>query len=352
LAARRTELLSHRVVVLAGGSSAEREVSLRSGNAVAGAASGQGYVTQFASVPASSPLALTEPPLPAGLPTGGAAPEMQPLPLVVLEAAAHAQRVPVVLTTLHGADGENGTWQGLLELLNVPYVSAGVRGSAVAMDKLLTKRLCAQMGIPTPPWWIERRGKSCRASVPPDVTDLVAKPVAEGSSVGVRMVTNDDAGWAEVAALSRRFDPLLIEQRIEGRELTQAVIGHWYEPAVLPLIEIKPREGFYDYDNKYTAGASEYVCPAAVDAAAADRISAGALTLYAELDLDPMARFDVILDRSGTPWFLEVNTLPGFTETSLLPKAARAAGVEFGELLEMLMLCALERWESKQGTPA
>ena len=344
LAARRAELQSHRVIVLAGGASAEREVSLRSGTAVSVAIGQRGYRATLSDVPQRLDLALgsAEPSLPQLDRARSAA-------LVDVADGSDAGQPPIVVSTLHGADGENGTWQGFLELVNVPYVSAGVRGSAVAMDKLLTKRLWAQLGVPTPQWWVERRGRSCRVQVPADVRELVAKPVAEGSSVGVRMVTNDDAGWELIGALNAQYSPLLLEQRIHGRELTLAVIGHADDPIVLPLIEIKPGKGFYDYETKYNAGASEYVCPAEVDPALATGIAAQALMLYSELDLAPMSRFDLIVDAAGQPWFLEVNTLPGFTETSLLPKAARAAGIEFGELLELLMLCALERWERKQG---
>jgi D-alanine-D-alanine ligase len=331
------------VVVLAGGSSAEREVSLRSGEAVHAAAAQQGLAAELALVPMAAPLALGR--LQAGAALRATAGSQHPVD--VLSAAMTASRPPIVFTTLHGAAGENGTWQGLLELLNVPYVSCGVRGSAVAMDKLLTKRIASQLGIRTPRWWVVRRGRE-HPRVPEYITELVVKPVAEGSSVGVCMTENSDTGWTAVAELSRQYDPLLVEQRIRGRELTLAVIGHAQDPIVLPLIEIKPRRGFYDYERKYTAGASDYECPAEVDPAVAGQIASDALKLYSELDLGPMSRFDILLDTEGRSWFLEVNTLPGFTETSLVPKAASAAGIDFDELLQLLMLCAVERWEGRQ----
>jgi D-alanine-D-alanine ligase len=249
---------------------------------------------------------------------------------------------------MHGAHGENGAWQGLLELLDVPFVSAGVKGSALGMDKIVTKRLFEQLGIPTPAWWIERRGQSCRSAIPVEVARLVAKPVAEGSSVGVEMAANDAAGWETIAQLNARFDPLLIEQRIDGRELTAALIGPSSEALALPLVEIKPGEDFYSYEAKY-GGVSNYECPAEIDGESARQIQAYAETVYREFELGPFARIDVLLDAQGQPWFLEANTLPGFTEHSLLPMAARAAGIEMGELLELLMLFALERWEGQHG---
>jgi D-alanine-D-alanine ligase len=140
---------------------------------------------------------------------------------------------------------------------------------------------------------------------------------------------------------------MLVEERIHGRELTAGVIGPSREAVALPLVEIAPKQGFYDYTAKYTAGQSVYTCPAQIDAAATALIQRHALALYRELDLEPYARIDCLLDAAGRPWFLEANTLPGFTALSLLPQAAKAAGIEFGELLELLMLCALERHEAQ-----
>jgi D-alanine-D-alanine ligase len=163
------------------------------------------------------------------------------------------------------------------------------------------------------------------------------------------MCQNDAEGWAQIRELGARFDPLLIEERIHGTEVTAGVIGHSLEPVALPLVRIRPAEGFYDYRAKYTSGATDYECPASVPEPVAQLVQSRAALLYSELDLDPYARLDFIIDSLGEPWFLEANTLPGFTDLSLLPMAAGAAGVEMGELLEILMLLALERSEAAAG---
>lgn len=341
LAARRAELHARRVLVLAGGSSAEREVSLSSGRAVAAALLDGDYRAALAEVAADSPLMLQladgaqsllaladgRSGVPAADPGGG-------------------QPVPIIVSMLHGTEGENGTWQGLLELLGLPHTSAGVKGSAVAMDKVLSKRLFESLGVPTPRWSVLVEGSPAGfGHTLAGVHDLVAKPISEGSSVGLMFFSNTVEGWEQAQAQLAEFGSLLIEQRITGRELTLSIIGNPDEATALPLVEIRPRSGVYDYDSKYTTGASEYICPAEMDWLIAEEIQDLGLQVYLELDLAPCARFDLMLDAQGKFYFLEANTLPGFTPTSLLPKAAQAAGIGYSELLELLMLCGLERWE-------
>lgn len=330
-----------RIAVLCGGGSAEREVSLRSGAAMTRALARRGYDAAqliLDSTYLQLESAATE--LPAG---NNSAPA---LPSEASSALDSLRGVDLVLTSLHGAAGENGAWQGLLELAGLPYVSAGVKGSALAMDKVVTKRLLASLGIDTPRWWLYRSGDAW--PVPSDITEIVAKPVSEGSSVGVVLTTNDAAGRAAVAELATRYSPVLIEQRIHGPELTCGVIGLSADPLPLPLVEIRAGGQFYDYTAKYTSGGSEYICPAEIDPGVARRIQSDATLAYRELELEPFARLDCLLDADGRHWFLEANTLPGFTELSLLPMAARAAGVEMDELLELLMLFALERREARR----
>ncbi len=354
LAQRRDVIQKLNVVVLAGGGSSEREVSLVSGEAVVRELARQGFSARMLELnPDDISIArMLQPPISTEAQAG---PGLAPLEAVAqpgqgggLALFEQVRGVDVVFTTMHGARGENGAWQGLLELLGVPYVSAGVKGSAVAMDKLLAKYIMERLGVPTPRYWVARPGLDCRADIPADVQELVAKPVDQGSSVGIAMVANDDAGWAEIDVLVQRFGRMLVEERIHGRELTAGVIGHSAEAIALPLVEITPQRSFYDYTAKYTAGGSEYTCPAQVDSAATVLVQRHALALYRELDLAPYARIDCLLDAAGKPWFLEANTLPGFTSLSLLPRSAKAAGISFGELLELLMLCALERDEARR----
>lgn len=353
LEGRRGELSALRIAVLAGGGSSEREVSLRSGRAVLAALLASGHQAELLELsqdnltlePGDEPAEFA----PVGSETsGGLAVAVHGAPLAASNPSAlHAIRqCDMVLTMLHGSHGENGAWQGLLELAQVPYVSAGVKGSALAMDKIVSKRLFQALGIPTPRWWIaSSKGKPV---IPQDVRELVAKPPLEGSSVGIEMFANDSDGWSRLNKLGEKYNPLLIEERIYGRELTVGVIGPSSDPVTMPIVEIVAGNEFYDYEAKY-GGKSKYVCPAEIDAAVADRISDHALTIYREFELGPFARADCLLDEQQQYWFLEANTLPGFTELSLLPMAAKAAGVEMGELLELLMLCALERHEAQRG---
>jgi len=349
LHSRRDDLRALRIAVLAGGSSREREVSLVSGEAVATALIDAGYQAELLGVNPDDftfERRLSAGRQPDALPVGdGPAQALQPA--VGGGITQYLRGGQLVFTTLHGTRGEDGVWQGMLELLDVPYVSAGVKGSALAMDKLVSKRLFEQLGVPTPRYWVWRPERPCRAEVPAEFTKLVAKPVAQGSSVGIAMIANDAEGWHQVEQLSAEFGTMIIEQRIQGRELTAAVIGHSAEPAVLPLVEIRPvSHEFYDYGAKYTKGETDYICPAPVPEAQVKLVQQHAATIYRELDLGPYARIDCMLDEAGVPWFLEANTLPGFTPLSLLPQAAAAAGVDFAELLELLILLAFERWEA------
>lgn len=355
---RREELRQMRIAVLAGGSSSEREVSLVSGSEVTHALVAAGFLAEMIEVSqddVSFRRVLAETPETA---TSLPPEQADAAPSALTPASEHAvaqylRQVQMVLTTLHGTRGEDGAWQGLLELLRVPFVSANVRGSTLGMDKLTSKRLFCQLGIPTPLYWVFRPGHPCRHDVPRDVKELVAKPRAEGSSVGIVMVCNDDRGWKSIEEQVRQFGTMVIEKRILGREVTAGVIGHEDEPIALPLVEIKPKERkFYDYHAKYSKGETEYVCPASFEEAVTRRVHEYALTIYRELSLEPYARIDCILDSQDAPWFLEANTLPGFTPLSLLPQAAAAAGIGFAELLELLMLIALERWERQWGESA
>ena len=351
LAARRDEIRRLAIGVLAGGGSNERDVSLISGRAVAKALQEAGYRAELLSVSPDNLTLELQPSVDAAgseaLPEGDNAIEPAGETSLVTNAL---KRVGMVVTTMHGTKGEDGVWQGLLELLGVPYVSAGVKGSALAMDKLVSKRLFTQLGIPTPDYWVCDRGQRFAGVVPESVDELVAKPVAEGSSVGIAMVGNNADGWAVIEGLAVKYGRMLVEKRIYGKELTAGVIGHSDEPISLPLVEIKPtKREFYDFTAKYTKGETEYECPADLAPVLAQRVQEHARTIFREFELAPYARVDCLLDEAGTPWFLEANTLPGFTPLSLLPQAAQAVGIGFAELVELVMLIALERSEARGG---
>ncbi len=343
LYARRQELLSMNVLVLAGGASSEREISLKSGHAVVDALAGRGFSTALAVISEQGIALDYFKALGPGNP-----PSEQSLSLDTQSSVASLVRHDVVFTMMHGNMGENGTWQGLLRLVGLPFVSADVKGSAIAMDKLLTKRIARTLGISTPRWWSGADLATIRSMIPAGVERLVAKPVDQGSSVGVAIFDNDDAGWHHAQAVCEGINRPMVEECISGRELTSGWIGHGTEPVGLPVVEIRPEQGFYDYRAKYTKGASQYICPAPLADETRKNIISDAGRIYRELELEPFARIDFILDESGRHWFLEANTLPGFTELSLLPMAAASVGMEYAELLETLMLLAVERQE-RQG---
>jgi D-alanine-D-alanine ligase len=288
------------MAVLKGGVSAEREVSLKSGAAVAGALRALGHE------------------------------------VVEVDVTSEAFEVPdceVAFLALHGTFGEDGGVQGYLELLGVPYTGCGVEASRVAFDKNDSKARFAAAGVPTPGYQVLMPGETVTI-VPP----LVVKPPRQGSSVGVTRVMEASALDAALA-LARRYQPdVLVEQFVEGRELTVGILGE----TALPVVHIEPLEGFYDYSNKYTAGRTEYHCPADLPAEVTARVQAAALAAHRSLGCVVYSRVDVLLDAQNAPWVLEVNTIPGMTQTSLLPKAAQAAGLDFGKLCERIIELSLD----------
>ncbi len=250
-----------------------------------------------------------------------------------------AQRIDCALIILHGPYGEDGTVQGLLDLLDIPYQGAGVLGSAVAMNKLLSKHLYQGAGLTVPPYALVRRGEPVEkdAIVSRLGLPVVVKPVETGSSVGMSIVRNDaDLEVAVEKALS--FGPTaMIEAYIQGTEITCGVLGNETVEA-LPLIEIIPGEQyeFFDYEAKYQPGATREVCPARIDDDLTRKAQVCAVTAHKALYLQGYSRTDMIL-RDGVFYVLETNTIPGMTATSLYPQSARAAGLSFGELLDRLI---------------
>jgi len=299
------------ITVLLGGPSAEREVSLRSGAEVAKALRSLGH-----KVNETDPLDASWS-LPAG--------------------------TDVVFLALHGTYGEDGTVQQRLEELQVPYTGCGVEASRVAFDKHLTKKRCVAAGVATArfdvidsaktPWPIGWR--------PP----VVLKPVRQGSSVGLRFVERvEDWGTALAEALQHDSE-VLMEEKISGRETTVGILAG----EALPIVEVRPKDGVYNYHNKYTVGTTDYFCPAPFDEATTTRIQAAALDAFKAVGGRDYARVDVMVSAEGQPVVLEVNTLPGMTETSLLPKAAAAAGISYAKLCQSMVNLALRPAPQKNG---
>jgi D-alanine-D-alanine ligase len=350
-----------RIAVLMGGPSGEREVSLRSGEAVLAALRSTPHETLRVEVAADGRWLL-----PGSAPSGAAAaaaPGGGALVPVAASAAlaGDARRAPVdvVLLALHGAWGEDGTVQGLLEAAGVPYTGSGVLASALAMDKERAKILVSAAGLRVP------RGAAVdRAAFEADPAGAAAaaarasglpafvKPCGGGSSQGAGPAATE----AEVAdrlraAFAAGDDRALVEERLAGTEVTCAVLGNRGGPyRTLPLVEIVPRGGraFFDYEAKYAEGGSDEICPARVPAAVAARVAEASVAAHRALGCDGMSRSDFIL-ADGAPCYLETNTIPGMTEASLCPKAARAAGIAFPELLELMVDMALRRPRAGRG---
>jgi len=337
-----------KVAVLMGGRSSEREISLRTGRGIAQALRNNGH--EVLPVDAAHGRLL-----PAGNEEHGAMPasEVRQLPATSESAIISAEalnQADVVFVALHGGAGEDGTVQALLELTGRPYTGSGVLASAVAMDKAMSKRLFEQAGIPTPRWvLLTANADAPRAIDAPSLGGypLVVKPNADGSSMGLTIVKSADALPAALD-LAAQYGDVLIEQFIPGRELTVAVVGE--EP--YPIVEIRPKSGNYDYASKYTAGASEYFCPADLPADVTARVSALGARAAQVLGCRGVSRVDFRLDPSNQAWCLEVNTVPGMTPTSLVPMAARARGLTYDQLVQRMLELAVADFQRRHATPA
>ncbi|MFH1130432.1 MAG: D-alanine--D-alanine ligase, partial [Pseudomonadota bacterium] len=232
---------------------------------------------------------------------------------------------------LHGRYGEDGCIQGLLELLNIPYTGAGVLASALAMDKVIAKQLFQNAGLPTPPWIVIQRNQVEQAKklgFP-----LVVKPRSEGSSVGLAVVHSEEE---LEAAVCKRTQDILVEKYIPGRELSVAVLGDGAKSRCLGTVEIKPSSGLYDYQSKYEKGDTKYLVPAPLPENIVQRIEEIAVAAHSLLGCCGATRADFRWDGQDEPMLLEVNTLPGMTGSSLLPKIAARAGLSYEDLVERI----------------
>jgi D-alanine-D-alanine ligase len=301
-----------KVAVLMGGASAEREVSLMSGSGVLKALLSQG-VDAHAFDPAERHLSDLK-----------------------------REGFERCFIALHGRLGEDGTVQGALELLGIPYTGSGVMASAISMDKVMTKRIWLSEGIPTPRYQLLRRGAFDRRQVieVPDVLGLplIVKPVCEGSSLGVTKVMGYSGMAAAVEAANQLKDDILCEECIEGDEVTCPVLGSGDLARALPVIRIVAPEGKYDYQNKYFTDTTQYLVPAGLPAGEEEAIQALVLKAYQVLGCRGWGRVDVMIDaKTRKPYLLEINTSPGMTSHSLVPISARAAGISYEDLCLQLL---------------
>lgn len=262
-----------------------------------------------------------------------------------ITAAGGTARIDVAFLALHGPYGEDGTIQGLLDLIGIPYVGSGTLASALAMDKTMAKKVLAADGIPVPHGIVLEKadfesdpGDAFRRAA--NVMPAVVKPSRQGSSIGMSLVSSAGELGAALREAFAYDTRVLVEERLRGTEITVGVIGN-RELEALPVVEIVPKHAFFDYQAKYDPSLSDEICPARIPPSVAEAAQDLAMRAHQSLDCRGLSRTDLILSPRG-PVVLEVNTMPGMTINSLLPKAARAAGIPFGELLHRLVQLALE----------
>ena len=299
-----------KVAVLMGGLSAEREISLQSGNAVLTALQNKGVDAHAVDVGENIINELDQ---------------------------GSYQRAFIVL---HGRGGEDGTMQGLLEIMRLPYTGSGVMASSIAMDKLKTKQIWQAMGLPTPGFFIIDSQQSCEQAIETLGLPLIIKPVLEGSSIGISKVENKEEmlpAWKKAQLCG---GVVIAESWIEGDEYTAALL----DDQVLPMIKLKTSHTFYDYDAKYDADDTQYICPCGLPDEREAVLAELTKKAFDAVNASAWGRVDFIIDEKNQPWLIEVNTVPGMTGHSLVPMAAKQAGLSFDELvLSILTTASCER---------
>jgi len=327
-----------KVAVLMGGTSAEREVSLSTGRQILNALDSEKYSVYALDTASGRKF------LPAGvtqsvvlLHASDGETEITALPQ--LPQASLEDQPDVVFIALHGKGGEDGTVQGMLEVLGLPYTGSGVLASALAMDKAMSKRVLMGVGVLMPSDRTIRRGEH---SLGGDLlVPLIVKPNAQGSTIGMTVVRQASELEGAIQTAFEYDDTVLVEQFITGTEITVPILGN-ATLEVLPIVEIVPAGGFYDYEAKYTAGATDEIVPARIPEAVAAEARRIAELCHRTLGCRGMSRTDMIVTPDGEIYTLEINTIPGMTPTSLLPRSAHAAGYSFAQLLDRLIDLALE----------
>jgi D-alanine-D-alanine ligase len=310
-------LTDKRIGVLMGGRSGEREVSLRSGKAIYNILRDLGY--DAVTIDAGSDLCN----------------------------ALKRKKVKIAFIALHGGHGENGAVQGMLEVLGIPYTGSGVLASALAMDKEASKKIFLYHKIPVSPFIVlskEHRAKSMDSSKVDFPLPWVVKPATEGSSIGVSIVKDKKQTPSAVKKAFSSSERVIIERYIEGKEVHIGILNN----SALGGVEVRPSLEFYSYEAKYEKGLTEYILPPEVDKRAYERAKETALSAHRALGCRGATRVDLRIDGKGKPYVLEVNTIPGMTETSLLPKVARLAGLNFSALIEEMLRGTLDESKEKE----
>lgn len=310
-----------RIGVLMGGRSLERDVSLRSGRRVSNALAALGHEVLDLDVDEN------------------------------LVPVLRGENPDLVYIALHGKFGEDGTVQEILEILDIPYTGPGVFSSTIGFNKALSKEIFLREGIPTPPFFVlsaatfQEMGALHALDAAGEKLGfpLVVKPAAQGSALGIRVAASREDLPEAVRTALHYDDRVLLEKYVKGTEVAASILGN-EELRALPLVETVPRGGFFDFDSRYTPGLTEYYCPARLDEDVSSRATETALRAHRALGCVNVSRVDIIVDGEGVPQVLELNISPGMTETSLLPMAAESAGMDFNELVGLLVRLATEKY--------
>ncbi|NMC95067.1 MAG: D-alanine--D-alanine ligase [Syntrophorhabdus sp.] len=294
----REVLKAQRVGVLMGGRSSERDISFKSGKAVIKGLKRRGYNVTAIDVDPDLAIKLKR------------------------------KHIGAAFIALHGRWGEDGSVQGLLEIMGIPYTGSGVLGSAMAMDKVVMKMMFESMGIPSPAYTQAEDGGTVHFPLP-----FVVKPANEGSTIGISIVKKQKEVMAAIKK-ARMFDKkVMVEKYIEGDEITVGIVNG----EALPVVQVKPSSGFYDFEAKYTKGMTEYIVPAKIDKTIAKKAGDIAMEVYKAFELAGCVRIDMLVD-DDLPKVIDINTSPGMTETSLVPKAWESLGRTFDELVEAILM--------------
>ena len=295
-----------KVGVLMGGVSREREISLKTGTAMGSALKRLGYDVVTIDVGENALEQISK------------------------------SGINVAVLALHGKFGEDGCMQGLLEMMRIPYTGAGVLGSSVGMDKAVCNRVVRQLGIPVPDEMVFVAGEDDAVRFADNLIidfPVVVKPSREGSTINITIVKQPKDLSTALTVAAKSDSKVLVEQYIKGKELTVGVLNG----KALPVLEIAPKDGFYDFEHKYTGGMTEYIVPARIDKDVAGQLQNWSEQVFRSIECSGAARVDYILREDNKPYFLEINTIPGMTELSLVPKAAKHIGMSFDDVTEQIL---------------
>ncbi|MDD3519828.1 MAG: D-alanine--D-alanine ligase [Actinomycetota bacterium] len=298
-----------KIGVICGGISSEREISLKTGQGIYSALTELGYNADFIDFKG--------------------------------EDISLFKKIDIAFLALHGKYGEDGTVQGVLELFKIPYTGSGILASSLAIDKIYSKKIFKLENINTPDYIsIENEKDDVLKKKIKEVNDKIAypvvvKPAREGSTIGITIADNESDVISAIDFARIYDNKILIEKYIKGRQLTVSILGG--NPVALPIVEVVPKSGFYDFKSKYTTGLTEYIVPAKINKDLSHAVQEISLKTHKSLGCHGISRVDLILGEEGEIFVLEINTMPGMTETSLVPKAAAAAGIDFKKLVEIIL---------------